>query len=156
MKSNLDKYKTTKSFKEQVLYSDIYGRKWDKAILLLIEYFTSDSLNPEFIPINKKLHIEHILPRTPTPYWKNIFDKDERKTWTDALANLTLLSMRKNIQAQNYTFKDKKEAYKDKDNLVTSFHITQAVLHYSTWTVIELKEREEVLIKKMNEKLDLF
>jgi len=156
MKSNLDKYKTTKSFKEQVLYLDIYGRKWDKAILLLIEYFTSDSSNPEFIQINKKLHIEHILPRTPTLYWKNIFDEDERETWTDALANLTLLSMRKNIQAQNYTFKDKKEAYKDKDNLVTSFHITQAILHYSKWTVLELKEREEVLIKKINEKLDLF
>ena len=156
MKTNLDKYKTTKLFQEQILYLDIYGRKWDKAILLLIEYFTSDSENPEFIPMNNKLHIEHILPKTPTVYWKNIFDEDERKTWTNALANLTLLSMRKNIQAQNYTFGEKKKAYRNKDNLVTSFHITQAILYYPQWTVAALEKREKVLIEKMNEKLDLF
>jgi len=156
MKANLDKYKTTKSFKEQILYLDIYGRKWDKAILLLIEYFMNDSSNPEFIPINNKLHIEHILPQTPTKYWKNIFDKEQRKTWTNALANLTLLSMRKNIQAQNYTFDEKKEAYQNKDNRITSFHLTQAILHYPIWTVVELEEREEILIKKIDEVLDLF
>lgn len=133
MKANLDKYQTIKSFKEQLLYADIYGRKWDKAILLLIEYFTSDSLKPEFIEINNKLHIEHILPQTATKYWENIVDQDARDNWTNALANLTLLSMRKNIQAQNYTFDEKKEAYQNKDNVVTSFAITQAILLYPEW-----------------------
>lgn len=156
MKSNLDKYNTTKTFDEEINGSWIYGRKWDKAILLLIEYFTDDSENPTYQPINNKLHLEHILPQTATDYWKDIFDDENREIWTNALANLTLLSMRKNIQAQNYSFDEKKRAYQDKDNVVSSFKITQDILTYQKWTLHELEEREEKLMLKIAEKINLF
>jgi len=156
MKSNLDKYNTTKTFEDEINGSWIYGRKWDKAILLLIEYFTDDGENPTYQPINNKLHLEHILPQTATDYWKDIFDDENREIWTNALANLTLLSMRKNIQAQNYSFDEKKKAYQDKDNVVSSFKITQDILTYNNWTLKELEEREEKLMTKLEEKINLF
>jgi uncharacterized protein with ParB-like and HNH nuclease domain len=156
MKSNLNKYKTTKTFNDEINGSWVYGRKWDKAILLLIEYFTDDSENPTYQPINNKLHLEHILPQTATDYWKNIINDEDREIWTNALSNLTLLSMRKNIQAQNYSFNEKKKAYQDKDNVVSSFKITQDILTYQQWTLQELEEREEKLMMKINEKLNLF
>ena len=157
MQNNLDKYKTTKVFKDEILYADIYGRKWDKSILLLVEYFSDDNPNPTFIPINSKLHLEHILPQKPTEYgWDKIFTKDELTDWTNALANLTLLSMRKNIQAQNYSFEKKKEIYSNKDNVETSFRVTQNVFTKTKWDVTELQAREVRLRDKINEKLDVF
>lgn len=156
MKSNLDKYNTTKTFEDEIRGSWVYGRKWDRAILLLIEYFSNDSSEPTFQPINNKLHLEHILPQTVTEYWKKAINDEDRELWTNSLANLTLLSMRKNIQAKNYSFDEKKKAYKDTDNVVSSFTITQDILSYSKWTLSELEDREGKLVIKINEKLDLF
>jgi hypothetical protein len=97
------------------------------------------------------------LPREPKRYsWDKIFTQEEIDTWTNSLANLTLLSMKKNIQAQNYNFNEKKEVYQDKDNVETSFRITQKVLENSKWEVEELEKREEILIEKINEKISLF
>lgn len=156
MKANLDKYNTTKTFKDEIVGAWVYGRKWDRAILLLIEYFSNDSENPTFQPINSKLHLEHILPQTVTNEWKDIFSEEEIELWTNSLSNLTLLSMRKNIQAKNYSFAEKKIAYEDKDKVVSSFKITQDVLKYNQWTIDEMKERESKLVIKIDEKLDLF
>jgi uncharacterized protein with ParB-like and HNH nuclease domain len=156
MKLNLDKYNTTKTFDDEINGIWIYGRKWDKAVLLLIEYFSDDSKYPTYQPINNKLHLEHILPQTATDYWKNIINDEDREIWTNSLANLTLLSMRKNIQAQNYSFEQKKEAYQDKDNEITSYNITQDILKYQQWTTKELKDRETKLMKKVDEKLNIF
>jgi len=156
MKSNLDKYSTTKTFKDEIIGSRVYGRKWDRAILLLIEYFSNDSETPTFQSINGKLHLEHILPQTTIDYWKNIFTEEDIEIWTNALANLTLLSMRKNIQAQNFSFDEKKDIYRHKDNFITSFSITQDILSYSKWTVNELEDRKEKLLIKINGKIDIF
>lgn len=156
MKGNLDKYNTTKTFNDEIIGSWVYGRKWDKSLLLLVEYFSNDTPNPTFIPINSKLHLEHILPKTPTEYWKEIFSKEEIDIWTNSLANLALLSMRKNIQAQNYTFKEKKDVYKKSDDTITSFKTTQDVIVNNKWEVEELEDRKKQLIKKINEKINLF
>lgn len=156
MKANLDKYNTTKTFAEEIQGNSVYQRKWDKSVLLLIEYFSNDTPNPTFIPINSKLHLEHILPKTATPYWKNLIDKESREIWTDSLANLTLLSMRKNIQAQNFSFEEKKKTYKYSDNVISSFEITKDILEYDTWTIKELKQRKQKLLAKIDEKISLF
>ncbi|MGB6327430.1 MAG: DUF262 domain-containing protein [Halarcobacter sp.] len=156
MKVNLDKYTTTKTFEEEIVGSWVYGRKWDKSLLLLIEYFSNDSANPEYIPISNHLHLEHILPQTATIEWKEVINEENRGIWTNALANLTLLSMRKNIQAQNYTFEKKKIAYQKKDNVISSFKLTQDILKSKKWNVEELEKREKQLVEKINEKLNLF
>ena len=153
---NLNKYNTTKIFKENINSNDVYNKTWAKALFLMIEYFMDDAENPTFQPINKKLQLEHILPKTPSDYWKNIFNEENRKEWTNSLANLTLLAMKKNIQAQNYTFEEKKNIYKNKDNQITSFKLTQEILDYDEWNIETLKDRKEKLIKRIENKIDIF
>ncbi len=156
MQKNLEKNSTTKTFKEELQGRWVYGRKWDRAILLLIEYFSSDNSNQSYISIGSKLHLEHVLPQKPTDDWKEIFDKENLEKWTNSLANLTLLSMRKNIQAQNYSFEKKVEAYQNKDNVVSSFLVTQDIINCKKWDVSALEKRENHLIGKIMKKLDLF
>lgn len=164
IKDNLEKYKTTKNYQElldEEIY--IYGYKWVKPILLLVEYFSIDE--SPFIEINSKLHLEHILPKTlpnkekypiEHKYWKERFNEDELEEWTNNLANLVLLGFRKNIQAQNYDFPTKKEIYSNKDNVTTRFITTQQVLNEKEWNVKTLKNRKNKLINKINEVIDIF
>lgn len=156
MKSNLKRYGTTSSYEDMLVGSYVYGTNWDRAVLLLVEYFSTDESKTNFISLGKKIQLEHILPRTPNEYWEALFDEDDRETWTDSLANLTLLSMRKNIQAQNYSFAEKKAVYSGSDNKLSSFVITQNLMKYDEWTVDELEHREEYLVDRINEKLDVF
>lgn len=156
MSDSLKKYSTTKTFKEEVEGSWAYGRKWDRAILLLIEYFSSDDSKHSYIPIGNKLHLEHVLPQTPTADWKNIFIDEELEKWTDSLANLTLLSMKKNIQAKNNSFSEKIATYQDKNNVTSSFLITQYIINRPKWDSEELEKRKKLLCSKIMDKLDLF
>lgn len=156
MNDNLKKYSTTKTFKDEIEGSWVYGRKWDRSLLLLIEYFSSDNSKQSYIPIGCKLHLEHVLPQTPTNEWKKIFTTEQLENWTNSLANLTLLSMRKNIQAKNSSFEKKKETYQDRDNVVSPFLITQDIIKSDKWDVKELENRKGKLIKKAMERLDLF
>lgn len=156
MQSNLTNYSTTKSFLEELEGSHVYGRKWDRALLLLIEYFSSDDSTIKYVPLGASLHLEHVLPQTPTDYWEKKFDDSAREIYTDSLANLTLLSMRKNIQAQNYSFEEKKSVYKDRDLVTSSFLITQDILKFDSWDELTIQDREAVILKTAKTNLDIF
>ena len=156
IQESLKMYSTTKTFKEELGGSRVYGRKWDKAILLLVEYFSTDDSKQSFIPIGSKLHLEHVLPQKPNEDWKGIFTKGESDKWVDSLANLTLLSMRKNIQAKNYSFAKKIKAYQNLDNVVSPFLITQNIIGRNKWDVEELEKRTEYLNSRLMDKLDIF
>lgn len=152
LKSNLENYGTTKSFKEELQSSYIYGRGWDRAVLLLVEYFSTDNNKENFIPLSANLHLEHILPQTLNQDWSEIFTEEETESWTNSLANLTLLSLRKNIQAQNYNFNEKKNAYANIDNVISSFVITQEIMKEEKWNTESLERRKENLINRIYEK----
>jgi uncharacterized protein with ParB-like and HNH nuclease domain len=157
IKQNINKYSTTKTYLEELSGSWVYRKKWDKPILLLLEYFFTEDTNQKFIPIDNKLHLEHILPQKPFEYgWDKIFTEDEIYTWTNSLANLTLLSMRKNVQAINYDFKKKKDIYQNADNVITAYTLTQDIINnYQQWTTQELKKRGDELVEKVNMKLNI-
>lgn len=152
---NSEKYNTTDKYKEVINSRNIYGQKWTKPILLLLEYFSKDDSNQSFIPLDKKIEIEHVLPVSiEEKYsWQNIFTQEERDKYTNTLGNLTLLSKRKNIQARNYAFVDKKGAYENKDNVVTSLILTTDICKSEKWTSEEIDERQEKLIRKLDEVL---
>jgi len=152
LKSNLEYYETTKSFKEALHSSNVYGRRWDRAVLLLVEYFSTDNNKENFIPLSGNLHLEHILPQTLNEDWTEIFTKEETENWTNSLSNLTLLSLRKNVQAQNYNFDQKKNAYANIDNVISSFVITQDIMKEDKWNVESLERRKENLITRIYEK----
>lgn len=153
---NLEDYNTTQSFKDAIVSENVYWKKWDRAVLLLVEYFLSDNNSQNYISVWKSLHVEHILPRTPQWEWLELFNDEEMSKWTNSLTNLTLLSMRKNIQASNSDFKLKKIAYWDSDNLVTSFLTTQKVIACDTWNTSQLEMREKFLNERIMDKLDIF
>ena len=78
------------------------------------------------------ISIEHVLPQRPSDgsQWLDWFpDPDERGEWTHAIANLVLLSRRKNSQASNYEFEQKKTAYFQTGGVAPFALITEVVNH---------------------------
>ena len=92
----------------------------------------------------KVLSVEHVLPQSPggKSEWLDWFPiEEERDEWTHRLANLVLLSRRKNAQAQNFDFERKKNEY-FRRNGVATFAITSQVLDMADWTPDVLEERQ--------------
>ncbi|GHQ20897.1 hypothetical protein VN1217_03260 [Helicobacter pylori] len=124
VKKYLDEKNITQDFKRNLQDSNLYtkfyfagksGKKnsWVKPILILVEYFMSDDANPTYIKMDDDLHVERILPQKPTlsSQWAKDFSEEERERYTHSLANLTLLGGKKNEEASNLDFKDKKKIY---------------------------------------------
>ncbi|ENC9216929.1 HNH endonuclease [Campylobacter lari] len=123
----------------------------------MITTYAADNNHHSFIPLDANIQIEHVLPIKYKEYnWDEIFTEDEREDWTNALANLTLISMRKNVQALNYNFARKKEIYTNKDKVKTCYTITQDIIHnYTEWNVKSLEKREKELIEKISNILSI-
>ena len=95
--------------------------------------------------------IEHVLPQNPdrrSEWLRKFPDEDERAEWTGKLANLVLLSRRKNSSAQNYDFNKKKEAYFQRGGVAT-FALTTQVLSETDWTPEVLQRRQKKLIRAL-------
>ena len=95
--------------------------------------------------------IEHVLPQTPraNSIWVEWFpDSEERAAWTHRLANLVLLSRRKNTRASNFEFERKKEEYFQREGF-TPFALTMPVLTESKWTPMVLQTRQKVLLEQL-------
>jgi len=96
--------------------------------------------------------IEHVLPQNPKEdsEWIKWFpDEEEREEWTHKIANLVLLSRRKNSQASNYDFDRKKRVYFKKDKKRPPFVLTNEVIDESKWTPEVLERRQEYLINEI-------
>jgi uncharacterized protein with ParB-like and HNH nuclease domain len=141
------------------LNGEIYYESWCKPLLFMLEYEQTDSSVPVFFEINdRKIQIEHIFPRgyNSSDYWKERFNNNpEMENWINKGGNLTLLSGTKNLQASNYSFGKKMEAYsgcgfysEDSENRVTSFRITQKIVDdynlskfNKEWSILAIKDR---------------
>ena len=98
------------------------------------------------------ISIEHVLPQNPpgNSQWREWFpDDEERELWAHRLANLVLLSLRKNSGASNWDFERKKKEYFTRGN-VTPFALTTQVLATSEWTSEVLETRQHDLIGKLS------
>ena len=94
--------------------------------------------------------IEHVLPQTPRAdsQWIEWFPNDlEREQWTHRLANLVLLSRRKNTRASNFEFERKKREYFQRE--FSPFPLTMSVLQEEEWTPSVLEKRQEELLGKL-------
>ncbi|WP_373416502.1 DUF262 domain-containing protein [Helicobacter pylori] len=173
-RKNLDEYSVTQHFKENLRDDHLYEKhkkssknSWLRPILILVEYFMSDDDCPKRIQMDKNLHVEHILPQEPTlsSQWAKDFSEEERERYTHSLANLTLLGGKKNTEASNLDFKEKKEIYMGKpvvlDNketfkVMTCYKMTIDIAHhYTEWTPKSLEKREKELIKIIESVLTL-
>ncbi len=112
-------------------------------------------------------HVEHILPQKPTlsSQWVKDFSEEERELYTHSLANLTLLEGKKNTEASNLDFKDKKKIYMGEEirlnkkktfRVITCYKMTIDIAHrYTEWTPKSLEKRKEELIQKIESVLTL-
>ncbi|MFP6169445.1 DUF262 domain-containing protein [Helicobacter pylori] len=182
VKKYLDDKNITQRFKENLQDSNLYTKfyfagksvkknSWLKPVLILVEYFVSDDSYPKRIQMDKNLHVEHILPQQPgsSSQWMKDFSEEERELYTHSLANLTLLGGKKNTQASNLDFKEKKEIYmghavklgKDKRGrekpfkVMTCYKMTIDVAQCTEWTPKSLEERKERLIQIIESVLTL-
>ncbi|UOR73476.1 DUF262 domain-containing protein [Helicobacter pylori] len=173
-RKNLDEYSATQHFKENLRDDHLYEKhkkssknSWLKPILILVEYFMSDDPKPKRIQMDKNLHVEHILPQNPDPssQWVKDFSEEERECYTHSLANLTLLGGKKNTEALNLDFKDKKKIYMGEEiklnkkrpfRVMTCYKMTIDIAHhYTEWTPKSLEKREKDLMNIIESVLTL-
>ena len=96
--------------------------------------------------------VEHVLPQNPADdaEWRSSFTDDQREFWVHRLANLVLLSRRKNSEASNYEFDVKKEKYFTTNSGTSPFALTTQVLTEPTWTPSLLDQRQQQLIDALS------
>ncbi|GAA7130700.1 hypothetical protein Kyoto67A_02240 [Helicobacter pylori] len=178
VKQYLDKNKITQNFREKLKDDHLYEEhkkasknSWLRPILILVEYFMSDDDRPKCIQMDKNLQVEHILPQNPTlsSQWAKDFSEEERERYTHSLANLTLLGGKRNTEASNLDFKDKKKIYMGEENrlsnrlskkktfgVMTCYKMTIDIAHhYTEWTPKSLEKREKELIEIIESVLTL-
>ncbi|HEX6798964.1 MAG TPA: DUF262 domain-containing protein [Ktedonobacterales bacterium] len=98
--------------------------------------------------------IEHVLPQNPKgdSLWVRWFPTPQlREKWVHRLANLVLLSRRKNARAANYDFDQKKRTYFAGADGVSPFAITTQVLQEQKWTPQALEQRQQELVGKLKQ-----
>ena len=97
---------------------------------------------------HRMITVEHVLPQNPrlNSQWLMWFpNEDERLCWTHRLANLVLLSRRKNSYASNWDFERKKKEYFYRDG-VSMFAVTTQVVGETKWTPEVLERRQKELM----------
>lgn len=173
VKQYLDNNKITQNFREKLKDDHLYEEhkrasknSWLRPILILVEYFISDDPKPKRIQTND-FHVEHILPQKPTlsSQWAKDFSEEERERYTHSLANLTLLGGKRNIDASNLDFKDKKKIYMGEEikldkkkpfRVMTCYKMTIDIAHhYTEWTPKSLEKREKDLMSIIESVLTL-
>lgn len=93
------------------LSGDVYGKRFARYILLKYEYTITD--NTVHLSNYKYISVEHVLPQNPneSSEWMRVFNPDDRTEWTNKLANLVLISKKKNSKLSNLDFIEKKQRY---------------------------------------------
>ncbi|RFA06611.1 hypothetical protein B7R21_19415 [Subtercola boreus] len=134
----------------EALRGDIYSQaSVRKCVLLRLEEIIANEPGVEFN--HKVITVEHVLPQHPksNSQWNTDFSADEREFWTNRLGNLILLNRRKNSEAQNYDFAEKKSKYFAGEKGVATFALTIQVLQEEHWTPELLESRQETLANKL-------
>ncbi|WP_033622888.1 DUF262 domain-containing protein [Helicobacter pylori] len=130
--------------------SSVYPSKWVRPVLALANYFMVDDEKPNFITMDAETQVEHILPQKPKrgSQWNADFDKEKREEWVNNIANLTLLKRKKNAQALNMDFDEKRQIYggKDMSRVISCYHITKELYSdYRKWNENSLQKRYDFL-----------
>jgi hypothetical protein len=98
---------------------------------------------------HKIITVEHVLPQNPKEAsdWNAKFSESAAKYWVHKLGNLVLLDKRKNAEAQNYDFEEKKEKYFRSPSGVPPFALTVDVIDSESWTPETLETRQSRLVR---------
>ncbi|GHQ49994.1 hypothetical protein VN1225_11650 [Helicobacter pylori] len=149
--NNIDSYNTF----DQYFYnlwdsSSVYPSNWVRPVLALANYFMVDEEKPNFIVMDAETQVEHILPQKPKrgSQWDADFDKEKKEEWVNNIANLTLLKRKKNAQALNGDFDEKRKIYggKDTSKVISCYDITKELYRdYEKWDEKSLQKQYDFL-----------
>ncbi|GAA8607007.1 hypothetical protein HpDR66_28860 [Helicobacter pylori] len=148
---NIESYNTANQYHYNLWESSsVYPSKWLRPVLALANYFMTDEEKPHFIAMDAETQVEHILPQKPErgSQWDADFDKERREEWVNHIANLTLLKRKKNAQALNGDFDEKRKIYggKDPSKVISCYDITKELYSdYRNWDEKSLQKRYDFL-----------
>ncbi len=129
------------------LNCEVYGKSFAKYILLKYEYLLlTDTAR---ISNYKSVSIEHVLPQNPKKdsKWLSDFDKDAKENWTHKLANLLLISGRKNPSLSNYDFQEKKSRYLT--GKIDIFKSSNIFATHDKWDIETLEKRQKQMLDEL-------
>ncbi len=148
----MEKDDVEKWMEENLRRDDVYSRSWLKPSLLLVEYAQTDESKLTFLSMDRKLHVDHILPQgwNRIHSWRDRWDRKEASRYLNSIGNMTLLSGRKNIQASNSPLAEKKAIYKGKGkDGTTAFLISQRMTRNRVWAPRNVQKRASWLIDEI-------
>jgi len=159
----------------QQLHAELYNgspESWLIPLLTALEYQTSVEVGDP-IKTGKRLHIEHILPKSESvfseesgvDYWKKQFNKDQADEIKHRLGNLVLLEGTYNKRAQTRPYQEKVKIYTGREGEYeglpvkaknTDFEITRHVTdEYEEWNVDNIKDFREYLLERIGNLLHI-
>ncbi|GAA9194994.1 DUF262 domain-containing protein [Helicobacter pylori] len=148
---NINSYNTFNQYRYNLWRSSsVYPSQWVRPVLALANYFMVDEEKPNFIVMDAETQVEHVLPQNPKKgsQWNADFDKEKREEWVNNIANLTLLKRKKNAQALNRDFDEKRKIYggKDTSKVISCYDITKELYRdYEKWDEKSLQKRYDFL-----------
>ncbi len=149
--NNIDSHDTFDQYSYNLWRSSsVYPSNWVRPVLALANYFMVDEEKPNFIVMEAETQVEHILPQKPKKgsQWNADFDKEKKEKWVNNIANLTLLKRKKNAQALNGDFDEKRKIYggKDTSKVISCYDITKELYKdYKKWDEKSLQKRYDFL-----------
>lgn len=158
----------------EALDGEVYDEKFLKPLLLSLDYNIREVTNKTFYPIDKELHIDHILPRAykkdKNHSWDYIENTEEADKYLNTLGNMALLYYSKNEECENYGFEQKIRIYQGKNvdginkSGITSFETTRIIIAEAEkkeqdkkyiWDVTSIKNRKKYLLRLIEDMLDI-
>lgn len=132
---------------EDVLSGSIYHHSFARYIMLKVEQMKKD--HSSSFGGFERISIEHVLPQNPPigSNWRTTFSHSERESWTHRLANLVLISRRKNSSLSNKDFDEKKKRYFQKS--IQTYPNVAKVVSLPEWTPQTLATRQTALIQDL-------
>lgn len=136
----------SQSVRSALAQNDFYKKGYAKYVLVKLEYLYSGRATQRKITAAS---IEHVLPQHPEPNseWKQKFSEQELLDWTHNIANLVLLSKRKNTSASNLDFQQKIEQYFK--GRISDLPRSLEMMREEEWTVAILERRLGDILKLM-------
>jgi hypothetical protein len=120
----------------------IKSNKVARYILIKIENHISE----EAEKVNKRITLEHILPKSPNDEWKEYLkqQKMSKEEFVYRIGNLTLLSQKPNKDATNHFFTKKRDQIYKKE---TKLKINDSLKSLKSWNKEDIDKRQEDLAK---------
>ena len=151
------------------LNDEVYDEKFLKPLLLSVDYTLSEPIGLSYIPMDKNIHIDHIIPRkykNNRKEWGYLKEQSESiDKFINTLGNMALLYSKKNEAARNFGMPTKIDIYSGKDHLMTgatTFHTTREVVNMVKddtpepyWDLSRIEERKKWLISLIEKMLDI-